>query len=76
MFPMDIPYFTIVQLIQDICLLYFHPAINSKILTDEEAMKLLEMVNNHRNIENYNEWKLLFRASRDGLKRTDFYKKC
>ena len=76
MFPDDMSYYTIGQLIQDLCLLYFHIALESKILTYEEGMKLMEMVNNHRNIQCYNEWKLLFRGSRDGLRRKDFFDKC
>ena len=76
LFPEDNPYYTIVQLIQDICLLYFTILIESKILTDEEKIKLMEMVNNHTNNKFNGEWKLLFRGSRDGYKRQDFYKKC
>ena len=50
-FPLDNPYFTIAQLIQDLCLLYYGIVIDSKILTNEEQMKLLEMVSKHINIE-------------------------
>ena len=77
MFPEDNTYFTIVQLIQDLCLLYFCKVINSKILTDNEGIKLMEMVDNHRNTKyNNGEWKLLFRATRDGFKRCNFFDKC
>ena len=76
LFPGDNPYFTIVQLIQDLCLLYYRVVIDTKILTDDETQKLLEMVNDHTNNIYKGCWKLLFRASRDGFKRYDFYLKC
>ena len=68
------PYYTIVQLIQDICLLYYRPMIDTKILTDDEQTQLMEMVEKHRQI--MSDWVLLFRASRDGITKQDFYKKC
>ena len=45
-FPMDNSHYTIVQLIQDLILLFFHIAMDTKILTDEEEKKLFEMVMN------------------------------
>ena len=72
----DNPYYTIVQLIQDLCLLYFHQTIDTNILTDDEQHKLIEMVNHHTNNKYDGEWRLLFRSTRDGLKRDDFYSKC
>ena len=74
--PSDNPYYTIVQLIQNLILLYFRVIINSKILTDEEQTKLFQMVNNHFKDERVADWKLLFRASRDGFHRNAFYEKC
>ena len=76
MFPDDNPFFIIVQLIQDIVLLYFHAVIDSKILSDNEQTTLYEMVNNHTNNEFTDDWKLLYRGTRDGYKRNEFYKKC
>ena len=70
-FPHNNPYFTIVQLIQDLCLLYFHQMLNTTILTDDEQIKLLEMVHNHTNSKYKHDWKLLFRGSRDGFTRDD-----
>ena len=76
-FPCDNPYFTIVQLIQDLCLLYFSAIIDTKILTDNEQMILYDMVNNQLNNKYCHcEWVLLFRATRDGFDRDDFYSKC
>ena len=71
-------YYTIVQLIQDLILLYSRISIDTKILTDAEQVKLLEMVYNHLDNNKYprNEWKLLFRGSRDGYHRNNFYSKC
>ena len=40
----DNPYYTIVQLIQDLCLLYYRVLIDTNILTNNEQMKLLEMI--------------------------------
>ena len=76
MFPPDNPYFTIDQLIQDLCLLYYRTVIDTEILTNTEQTTLIEMINNHTNNKYNPHWKLLFRGSRDGLKRNDFYKKC
>ena len=71
------PYYIIVQLIQDLCLLYYRALIDTKILTNDEQRKLLEMINNHRYNKLYaNEWKLLYRRSRDGASRYEFYEKC
>ena len=75
MFPEDNSYFTIHQLIQDLCLLYFTILIKSEILNDDEKTTLYQMVNNHTNNKYMDEWKLIFRASRDGYRRTDFYEK-
>ena len=75
-FPDDGPYYAISPLIQDLCLLYFYTVpIDSTILTDEEKTKLLEMIENHRNMFQY-DWKLLFRGSRDGFTIENFYNKC
>ena len=73
-FPEDIPYFTIVQLIQDLCLLYFSVIMDSKILKDELKLKLFEAISNHMNCQS--EWQLIFRASKDGNQRDNFYAKC
>ena len=75
-FPCDNPYFTIVQLVQDLCLLYFSAIIDTQILTDNEQMILYDMVNKQLNNKYHSEWVLLFRASRDGFKRDEFYSKC
>ena len=73
----DNPYYTIDQLIQDLILLYFHALIDTKILTRKEQNKLLQMVENHLD-DKYsgNEWKLLYRGSRDGFGREKFHQKC
>ena len=50
LFPTDNPYYIIATLIKHLCLLYFHYAIPSKLLTDEEQnifMKLLRDNNKH-----------------------------
>ncbi len=68
LFPEDNPYYIIADLIKHLCLLYFHHKINSKLLTDEEQtifMKLLRD-NNKFGFDEY-EWKLIYRASNDGL---------
>ena len=75
-FPSDSAYFIVKQLIQNSCLLYFSFIVSSKILTDDEQIKLYEMVNNHANKQYNVEWKLLFRAGEHGVKRNDFYSKC
>ena len=73
-FPYNInPYYIIVQLIQDLCLLYYRVLIDTQILTNEEKMTLLQMIPNKSFTK---EWKLLYRRSRDGASRDDFYKKC
>ena len=59
MFPSDNAYFTIVQLIQHLCLLCFWAVIDSKILTDDEAIQLFEMVSKHRECQS--SWELLYR---------------
>ena len=69
------PYYIIVQLIQDLILLCFHRLIDTRILTKDEQSKLYEMVNNYTN-NKFGEWRLLYRASRDGGERDEFYKKC
>ena len=76
LFSEDNPYYTIVQLIQDLCLLYFHKIMETKILTDDEQEKLIKMVENHTDNKFNGCWKLLFRATRDGFKRDDFFSKC
>ena len=76
MFPTDNPYYIIVQLIQDLILLYFGIVIDTKVLKDEEQRELFEMVNSHTNNEYNGDWKLIFQATRDGFKRSDFYEKC
>ena len=45
------PYFTIVQLIQDLILLYFHALIETEILTEDEQSTLIDMVHGHLNEE-------------------------
>ena len=79
-FPEDNPYFIIHQLIQDICLSYFH-FIDTKILTHNEQSNLVKLINDNNLKGNNgmllnNEWKLLFRASRDGMNRNAFFEKC
>ena len=76
LFPSDDPYFIINQLIQNLCLLYFAHLIDTQILTDDEQTKLFELVNKQLDNESNIEWKLLYRASRDGFGREDFYSKC
>ena len=76
MFPLDNPYFTIDQLIQDLCLLYYRTVIDTKILTNTEQTALIDMINTHTQNKYNSHWELLFRGSTDGLKRNDFYKKC
>ena len=58
------PYFTLIQLIQDLCLLYFHQVMDSKILTLNEIntfMKLLK--NNNKSQFDEFEYNLIYRAS-------------
>ena len=77
-FPDKNAYFIINRLIQDLTLLYFRVKLDTEILTAEEEIKLMQMVNDHLKSK-YNDgiiWKLLFRGTRDGFKRDDFYKKC
>ena len=75
--PTDNSFHVIVQLIQDLCLLYFSIVIDTKILTDSEQSKLIEMVNDHTtNKFMINEWRLLYRATRDGFEQENFYQKC
>lgn len=52
--------------------------INSKILSSTEKDMLLAMVENHKITKKFVgcEWKLLFRASKDGYTPKDFHDKC
>ena len=74
--PSDNTYYTIVQLIQDLCLLYFHKIIDTEILSDDEQIKFIEIVHKHLHNKDLNDWKLLFRGTRDGFKGNNFYEKC
>ena len=61
-------YFIIGEGIQNICLLYFHKTMDTKILTDDEIdllMKLFVKFDKPQ-FQEY-QWDLLYRASRDGL---------
>ena len=52
--------------------------IDSKILTSKERDMLLSMVENHEITKKFTgcEWKLIFRASRDGYFTNQFHDKC
>ena len=51
----DNPYFIIAQLIKDICLIYYHEPLNTKLLTQMEIKSFINV-----------EYKLLYRLSEDG----------
>ena len=69
LFPKNNPYYNIPDLIKHLCLLYFHHVIPSKLLTKEEQSILMKLLRDHKKSELYDkyEWKLIYRASRDGL---------
>ena len=70
-------YYIIAQLIQDLCLLFFHTLIDTKILTDNETDLFFDLLikNNKTDILNF-DWTLIYRKSRDGrLKDESFIKK-
>ena len=75
-FPENNTYYTLNQLIQDLCLLYFHTIIDSKILTEDEIGKLLDMIDKKYPNKIEHHWKLLFRGSRHGFNKNDFYQRC
>ena len=68
----DNPYYIINQLVQDICLLYFHVFIDTKILTEDECTLFLNLLrdDNKPEFDNF-EYKLLYRSSRDGLGKSE-----
>ena len=64
----DNPYYIINQLIQDLCLLYFHLFIESKILSDNEIDSFMKLLRDNDKPEfDHYEYKLIYRSSRDGL---------
>ena len=69
MFPKDNPYYNIVDLIQHFILLYFYQKFESNILTDDEQdiFTNLWIDNDKQFIDN--DWKLIYRGSRDGFDR-------
>ena len=52
--------------------------IETTLLTDKEKQDLLSMIETHEMTKKFRncEWKLLFRASRDGHQAKDFHDKC
>ena len=72
----DNPYYIINQWVQDICLLYFHAFIETKILTDEEIVILFNLLrdNNKPEFDNF-DYKLQYRSSRDGLGKSECVKR-
>ena len=68
LFPADNPFYIISDLIKHLCLLYFHHVIKSKLLTDKEQAIFMKLLQDHNKIDfDRYEWKLIYRASRDGL---------
>ena len=68
LFPKDDSYYNIHDLIKYLCLLYFHHIIDSKLLTDEEQTMLMKLFRDHDKTGfDELEWKLIYRASEDGL---------
>ena len=72
-------YFTIVQLIQDLILLYFYQILDTKILTDEDQSNLFEMLRNQTNdkfmkLLTYTSvsFNLIYESSKESLDREKF----
>eukprot|EP01084_Bolivina_argentea_P053593 98378_1 len=64
------PYFNIVDLIKHICLLYYYNVFESSILTEKEREDFLELLNkSNKYLDNY-EWKLIYSATGDSIKRS------
>ena len=59
------PYFIIPQLIQDLCLLFYHLLIDTKILTDSDQDLFLDLLSTNNKFIG-TEWTLLYRKSTDG----------
>lgn len=76
LFPADNTYYLIATLIKHLCLLYFHHAIPSKLLTDKEQDIFMKLLRDHNkpDFDQYR-WELVYRASTDGLKE-DIAKSC
>ena len=74
-FPDENSYFNIVSLIQHLILLYYYMTFESTILTDIEQEEFLDLLKkNNKPIIDY-PWKLLYKATRDGLEQKVFVDK-
>ena len=70
LFPVDDnPYYVIAQLIKHLCLLYYHNAINSSILSSQEESDFLALLKKKKSLDHLSDfsWKLLYRKSDDGF---------
>ena len=66
--PANNSYFNIVDSIKYIILLYFYPALESKILTEDDKDKLFALLKaNDKTIMNH-PWKLIYDSSQDDFK--------
>ena len=63
----------IIDELQQVIFIFYYNPINSNILNDNERSILLDMITKHRNIQS--EYKLIYRATRDGCTRKAFYNK-
>ena len=73
--PKDISFYNIVDLIKNLILLYYHFQFDSKILNDKEKELLRELFLENKKFIIDNDWKLIFKATRDGFKKDNFVSK-
>ena len=74
-FPDNNAYFTIVELIRHIILLYYHHSFESKILSEDDQEKFIALlIKNSKDIVD-SSWKLIFDSSKDGLTSAAFVDK-
>ena len=66
-FPDQNSYFNIVDLIKHIILLYFYQGFESKILSDHEQEIFRNLFIENKKFMVNNDWKLIYRGSRDGF---------
>ena len=73
--PTDNVYFNIVEIIQNLILLYYASVFESAFLNQVEHDKFLSLLSdNNKSIVNY-PWKLLYQSSKDGLTKATFTEK-
>lgn len=72
LFPKDNSYYIVSDLINHLCLLYFHHVIESELLTDDEQTIFMKLLRDNDKLGfDEKEWKLIYRASENGLNEKD-----